>query len=262
MVKYAYGRFLAGVEEKMKRLLALLMCMFLFIGHAGAERLPDDQLITYYDQAVFVGDSISELFRFYVNGVVRKEHPDYFNGVKFYAAHGYKLATAAAPRPSHTETNISYKGNAVSVRGLMERTQPGKVFILLGLGDRIGDDIDKGMEYVEAIVSTVAEVSPDTKVHFFSLTPIDANVEKKAPNRQSKWDAYNVALEAKCKELGAYYIEIAAPLKDEKGLLAQSLATEDGYHLNNDGNAIWVQMLLEFAQGQYDAGLWAPAEKE
>lgn len=247
----------------MKRLLAFFLGIFLLMGSAAAaERLPDDQLITYYDQAVFVGDSITELFRFYVNGVVRKENPGYFPGVKFYAAHGYKLATAAAPRPSLSETNISYKGNAITIQGLLEKLKPANMFILLGLSDRIGDEIDKGMEYIEQIVAAAAEISPETKIHFFSLTPVDANVEKKFPERQRKWDAYNVALEAKCEELGVYFIDITTPLKDEHGLLASSLATEDGYHLNDDGNAIWVQMMLEFAQAQYEAGLWAPAEKE
>lgn len=72
----------------LKRFLALLLCLFAVMGCAHAERLPDDQLITYYDNAVFVGDSLFELLRYHINGVVRKEHPQYFQGVKFYSATG------------------------------------------------------------------------------------------------------------------------------------------------------------------------------
>ena len=54
----------------LKRFLALLLCLFAVMGCAHAERLPDDQLITYYDNAVFVGDSLFELLRYHINGVV------------------------------------------------------------------------------------------------------------------------------------------------------------------------------------------------
>ena len=42
----------------------------------------------------------------------------------------------------------------------------------------------------------------------------------------------------------------------EKGI------SHDGeYHLNDKGNAIWVQTLLDFAQGEYDANRWVPVDE-
>ncbi len=209
-----------------------------------------------------MGDSLGEMLRYYINGVVRKEHPTYFQGIKFFTAHGYKLGTAALSYPSHSETNLMYKGTSIAVGKLMGKLQPGRVFILAGMNDRIGDDIPKGLSYIEAIVAMISEASPDTQIHFFSLTPIAAAVEEKAPGRQGKWDQYNVELEKKCAELGVYFIDIATSLKDEEGLLAPALASEDGYHLSNAGNAIWVERLLDFAQAQYESGLWSPAPQE
>lgn len=245
----------------MKRLLIILLCLLLAAPAACGERLPDEQLITYYDQAFFVGDSLCEMLRYYVNGVVRREHPDYFRDVKFFTAHGYKLETAALRRPSYTETNLMYKGGAITVCGLAEKLQPEKMFILVGMNDRIGDHIDQGVAWIDTIIAMVQEVSPDTTLHFFSLTPIAAQVEKKALGRQEKWDAYNAALKEKCADAGVHFIDIATGLKGEDGLLAPALASEDGYHVNNDGNAIWVQTLLDFAQSQYELGLWAPADQ-
>ncbi len=246
----------------MKRLLVMLLCLLLLGGTACAQRLTDDELIRYYEESVYVGDSLGEMLRFYVNGVVRKAHPTYFQSLKFFTAHGYRLETAAMSYPTHDDTNIMYKGNAIAVGKLMSKLTPRNVFILAGLRDRIGDDIPTGMTYIENIVKMISEASPDTRIHFISLTPISAEVEKKAPGRQAKWDAYNAELEKKCDELGVFFINIAPSLKDENGFLAPKLATEDGYHLNNDGNAIWVQLLLDFAQTQYENGCWTPAVQE
>lgn len=243
----------------LKRFLALLLCLFAVMGCAHAERLPDDQLITYYDNAVFVGDSLFELLRYHINGVVRKEHPQYFQGVKFYSAHGFKLATAAMTYPSHTEANLMYKGRAATVQDIMRLTQPDKVFFQVGMNDRIGNDVEAGLLYVETLNALIHEVSPNTKIHYFSLTPVTAPINIKEPNRQIKRDGYNAALEEKCRQLGVHYIEVAAFLKDAEGLLDPKLATDDGYHLNDKGNTIWIQKMLDFAQTQYEAGQWAPA---
>jgi hypothetical protein len=95
-------------------------------------------------------------------------------------------------------------------------------------------------------------------VYFFSLTPVTYRVEQERPNLQQKWDAYNQLLKAKCEEVGALYVEISEPLKNENGLLPMALSHDGKYHLNEEGNAIWAQLLLDYAQSRYDAGLWSP----
>ena len=74
------------------------------------------------------------------------------------------------------------------------------------------------------------------------------------------WDEYNAALEEMCREKGAGYIDISSRLKDEEGYLAAEYSQGDGYHLNTAGIALWVDALKDYAQAQYDAGLWTPEE--
>ena len=80
----------------MKKLLSLLFCAMLMfsLAHAEetpqAERLPDSILMTYYDQSLFVGDSLVVMFRNYVRGAQKKD-PAYFSGIKFYGAYSYQL---------------------------------------------------------------------------------------------------------------------------------------------------------------------------
>ena len=72
------------------------------------------------------------------------------------------------------------------------------------------------------------------------------------------WDQYNVLLKGLSETNDFTYIEIAQGLKDDEGYLPEALAMDKEYHLNNAGVEIWVSELLDFAQSQYEQGLWAP----
>lgn len=244
----------------MKRLLAFLLVLILLTGSALADRLPDEQLVTYFKDSVFIGDSITRMFRNYIVNEVKKEHPDYFDETKFYTAYSFQLYSAAQRVLPKEKVALTYKGRDVTMYDIVKALKPDRLFILAGVNDKIGDRIEKGMEYVEKIVALAKKASPKTQVYFFSVTPTTARVEEKRPGLQSRWNAYNVELEKKCQELGVFYIDIATALKDEEGFLNTELSHDYEYHLNDAGNAIWLNTLLDFAQSEYEAGNWTPAE--
>ena len=72
------------------------------------------------------------------------------------------------------------------------------------------------------------------------------------------WDEYNEALKKLSETVDFTYIEIAAGLKDEEGYLPDEWSTDREYHVNNKGIPIWIDELLDFAQQQYEQGLWTP----
>lgn len=239
------------------RLCALLLCGLMICGTAGAQRLSDEELMTYYQDAVVVGDSLPRMLKNYLSAR-QEEDPSYFEGMRFFTYYNYKLRSAAREFPHDDEVNLVYKGVDYTLCQLMNLLRPGKVFILAGLNDKIGEKPEKGMEYVEQIMALMEKHAPDTQVYFFSLSPVTYRVEEKRPHLQEKWDAYNARLEEKCREVGALYVDIAQPLKNEKGLLPMSLSHDGEYHLNAEGNAVWARTLLDYAQSRYDAGLWSP----
>lgn len=240
-----------------KRLCALIFCVLMLSGTAGAERLSDQQLMTYYQNTVVVGDSIPRMLRNYIAGK-QETDPAFFADMRFFTYYSYKLRSAAREFPDAEEVNLVYKGTDYTMCQLMGILKPDKAFVLAGLNDKIGEKIDKGMEYVDEIMRLMAQYAPQTKVYFFSLTPVTYRVEEERPKVPAQWNEYNARLREKCEEVGAIYVEIAEPLKNEKGLLPMDLSHDGQYHLNDEGNAIWVQSLLDFAQSRYDAGLWSP----
>ena len=251
-----------------KRMLALLLCLAMLPTAAFAQeapsvdRLPDETLMSYYDNSIFAGDSLIRMFRNYVKERQEKE-PDYFSGIRFYSSYSIQLRTLGLEWVNTQLTNLVFKGSDEVLCEIAKRLNPDKVFILAGLNDNFskeknGEGIDRGMRYVNNIVKAINKHAPGTKVYFFSLTPVTKKVDD-ARHIQALWDQYNVRLEETCRELGVTYIDIATALKDENGLLPKEITSEGEYHLNAEGNAIWAQVLLDFAQTQYDAGLWTPA---
>ena len=245
----------------MKKLMALALCLMLLLPAAvqaeeTADRLPDEVLMQYYDHSLFVGDSVIRMFRNYVKNV-QKTDPGYFPGIKFYSEYSYQLHTAAMQYVTEDRVNLKYKGSDATLSEIMKGEKPEKVFILAGLNERIHLHIDWADSYITKIMAIRDKYSPDTEMYFFSLTPVTRKVGNP---RQEKHDEYNVWLARKCEEVGATYIEISELLKDEDGFMRKSISSDGEYHLNAEGNAIWAQKLLDFAQEQYDLGLWTPAE--
>lgn len=243
----------------LNRFCALALAIMLMCPAAMAQRLSDQELSSYYGDAVVVGDSLPRMLRNYISNL-QGDDPTLFEGMRFFTYYSYRLRSAARETINADEINLVYKGQDYVLCKLMAQLKPGKLFILAGLNDKIGEKPEKGMEYVEEIMRLMAQYAPDTKVYFFSITPVTARANKERPNLQEKWDAYNRLLEEKCAQVGAIYVEIAEPLKNEKGLLPASLSHDGLYHLNDEGNKIWVEMLLDFAQSRYDAGSWKPGE--
>lgn len=273
----------------MKRLAALLLMLWTAAGWVcggtgemagtlqGAEevimRLPDAALMSYYDDALFVGDSLMHSFHNYVNKI-RKTDPGYFGEASFRDADSYKLrfATYKTIPPGEMQyAHIRDQGNKVSLYSVVKKDQPGKLILLAGLNDAFTTDYRQkeglwtGMEraagYVEKIAGIMEEASPQTEVCMISQLPVTASAVQnklKGPALQERWDLVNERVYEKCMELGVRFIDAAAALKGEDGMLPPALSSDGTFHLNDAGNEILARVLLDFAQAEYEAGNWVP----
>ncbi|MBQ8162137.1 MAG: hypothetical protein IJ083_15530 [Clostridia bacterium] len=241
-----------------KRILICLLALCLTASPALAERLPDSVLATYYDGSLFVGDSLVRMLRNYI-APLQEEDPGFFRDVTFCTAYSYTMLAASQEHPMGSEdaVNLMFRGQEMSMVEIAGALQPPKLFFLAGLNDTIGRRVEAGMGHVERMMGFMDKYAKDTRVYFFSLTPVTNAVEQ-VRHLQDDWDLYNEALKEKCGEVGATYIDISTPLKGSDGLLPMALSQDGEYHLNEEGNAVWVQALLDFAQSEYDAGRWVP----
>lgn len=245
--------------QKISRFLLCLLALTLLLSSVSAEALPQSTLLTFYEDCIFVGDSITQQFRNYM--IAKKKTEEGFSfPAKFLAAQSYMLYTASRRYKTSRGTALTYRGEEMSLYDILELLKPKKAFILLGVNDYAGTQIEKYIGCCDRLIDLTERASPDTQLVFFSLTPVTRSFCKKQDYR-TMWDDYNAELAKECESRQAGYIDIATDLKDEEGYLREEYSSDGKYHLKAEGLEIWFQKLMEYAQKQYDLGLWTITEE-
>ena len=247
--------------KTIRRLTACVLLLACLAGAAGAERLEDSVLLSFYNDSAFFGDSNMYQFRAYINGL-RKEDETVLAGTSIFYASNMTLYDAGCS-DLIGRYHFSYRGEDKTMYTIARLVRAKKVFILLGINDPVGIKIDKALSWVEWIVSEMNRWLPETEVYFFSNTPVGWRyVADKRPEYPELEDEYNRRLQETCEQIGARYIEIAEPLKGENNLLNPDYTTDGICHLNAQGIGVWVQCMKDYAQEQYDLGRWDPFAAE
>ena len=262
-------------------LLALMTVAGLFLSAAPArageapERLPDEVLMTYFDGALFAGDSQIAKFQNYVKKQ-RKNDPGFFEGVVFKAANSYKFRFAAYKTLQESEkAHLTLEGRKTTLYAIVKKDPPKKLFMLAGLNDAFTTDYTKkrngrdetGYEraarYVREMTALVREAAPETEIFIISQMPVTRNFAQGTNGYrkcQDRFDLVNETVKQECEALGIRFVDLAAGLKDEEGLLPGKYCQDGQCHLNDVGYGIFSQELLDYAQAEYEAGRWTPGD--
>ncbi len=207
----------------------------------------------FFDNAVFVGDSISQGLQNYVLYERGHDRP-VLGKARFLAIAKYSLKTGAADF-NPAKTNLTYQGVAMPLEDCLFMMEAREVYIMLGLNDWAGSNVPANIDKFRAIIEKVKERNPDIKVYIELCTPITENGEKPQINNENM-DEFNLHLRALARELEIQVIDVSSPLKDENNFLRAELSRDDYVHLTNDGLRIWIDTLYEFARGKFIAGEW------
>lgn len=185
---------------------------------------------SYFDDAIFFGDSIS-------------------TGIPLY--HIADNAATVASTGINTD-NINYK-KAIDV-GLEERVtileaaqqygERSKVYIMLG-GNGIGFDKPVFIEGYRTFVKSVKAQYPGATIYLQSMTPVvDGYKNEFDPTMNNqKIDDYNLEIMALAQQEGIYYLDVASALKDESGNLPLDASPVDGLHFSPEYYVKWFEYL-------------------
>lgn len=237
-----------------RRFCAFMLALLLFLPAltpaeetpAGADpAVTDEEINAFFGNTLFIGDSITKQLYNRVRAR-RGRDENFMKGARFVTAQSYQLYVGSRRYLTGNPSQLMVAGHATPLWEVVSIYKPDYVFILLGVNDYIGEKIDTGLYCVERIHELIAEKCPDTKVVFISLTPVTRHFCRKKDYR-TMWDDYNAALEVKCAEIGAYYLEAAEPLKDEEGYLPDEYSSDNDYHLSDSALDIWIGVLNDFA---------------
>ncbi len=177
----------------------------------------------YFEDAVFVGDSLTD-------------------GLKLYAdTFGTFL--------SNTGVNISDISSAIAANGKsiteqIKSSDAGKFYIMLGINDNIfaESQINGFIRKYGYFVDMIKEYHPKSVIYIQSMLPVSAEKEKTSRFKNELIYKCNEELLNLAVEKGVYFLKVYEEFADEKGHLKDEIAV-DGVHFKTPYYTDWYNYL-------------------
>ncbi len=194
---------------------------------------------SFFDNAVFIGDSISVKLQFY------NKETSALGNAKFLCAESLSPMSALKD-VSDESIHPSFRGKKVKPADGVLMSGAQKVYIMLGMNG-IAIDFNRSFESTKMLIEEILLKSPESVIFVQSVTPITFKSSRADEDLNvNSINAYNEQLSRICSENGWYYLDVASALKDENGYLKSAFCSDDtgmGIHFNDVGADIWVNYL-------------------
>ena len=208
---------------------------------------------SFFNDAVFVGDSITQGLRNYVLNQRIKGTPVLGNA-RFLAATSYSLRVSASAFSSKT-VNLTYQGSNMSIEDCMAAMGAKEVYIMLGMNDLTFAQVSVCKENYKKTIEKILKKTPEIRIYIQLCSPITKSGEKVNLNN-SNMDLFNSALKELCGEYGLEWVDVNTPLKGEDNCLQREYSSDNYVHMSNTGCVVWVNALRDFARQRYLLGEW------
>lgn len=206
----------------------------------------EQQIEEFYDDAVFVGDSIMLGFR---NYAMKRQDDKLLSSLDFLAAGSFSINNSFWDVDNKNSVHPLYKGEKRYVWESISIMESKRVFIMLGMNDLNITGVEGTCEKYEELIGNIKESSPDSEIYLMSMTYILHGKEKgKLQNDTIR--EFNGMLEGLAEENGWGYVNIADAIADKNGDLAAEYCSDDFAHLNSAAYDVWVTVLKDYATEQ------------
>ncbi|WP_457945176.1 GDSL-type esterase/lipase family protein [Caproiciproducens sp. LBM24188] len=199
---------------------------------------------SYFDDAVFIGDSVSLKLKNYIT-IKRKTQPDFMGKAQFLTAGS--MGSANALKAVGTDSiHPAYNGQKMLLEDSVAAMGAKKVYIMLGANDIALYGIEGSVKNMEKLLANIKTKSPDAMILVQSATPILKEKQMKQLNNPNLI-AYDNALSKMCQEKNYYFVDVASALRDEDGNLPPEFCSDPnilGIHFTDKACEIWIQYLL------------------
>lgn len=200
---------------------------------------------SWFDDAVFVGDSVSVKLTMYEASV------DRLGKAQFLTA-GSLSATNALWDVSDNSVHPSYNGKKQKVEdSISQMSDIKKVYIMLGMNDITSVGVNNGIKNFEEFCNRILTKNPNVQIYVQSVTPLINGSKSSVPeegklNNKTIYE-YNCKLSALAQKRGWYFVNVAEAMLDKDGCLNNDYCGDPefmGLHFTNSGCKVWIDYLL------------------
>lgn len=198
--------------------------------------------ISYYDDALFIGDSRTEGFRMFAG----------LNNATYYSAKGLMASTAfTEPFVSPDGMNIP-DGTVTGEDGRLTVAQAleysgyfGKIYIMLGINELGWTNTDAFIEHYSSLVELAREYHPDACIYVQLIIPVSkSKSDADTVYNNERIGMFNGLIAQMCADEHVYCINTPEAVEDSDGALPED-AGVDGVHMKSYYCELWRDYLFD-----------------
>lgn len=224
------------------------------------EELNDGVLDSFFNDSVLIGDSMTAGFSHFV--ISKRKDGVCLGDMKCIGQSGLFLKNAYEVEIGKRAPVLSYRGRTYSASDLVQELGAKALYLLLGVNDVYVNHSTAAdyISYFDEIIRNTLAKSPDVQIVLITVPPVLKSYAKSCSYDFPYNNDVNEALYRYCEENGFGIVELAARLGGEDGFLNRTYCSDTKFHLNQEGDALWLGALREYARLQYESGVWTPEE--
>lgn len=196
----------------------------------------------YFDNVVFIGDSVSYGMELYVMGERSKGNSTLGNA-QFLTSGSLSYANLLWD-VSDDSVHPTYNGQKMKLEESLPLIDPDKIYILLGSNDVGIYGIEGSVENAKKMLGNIHNACPDATIIVLSTTPkLKALETAESSLTNEKIDAFNARMSECCPEWGYIWLDFASQFKGEDGGLNPDYCGDPdsmGIHFLASAYKIWV----------------------
>ena len=224
------------------------------------EELQNGALDSFFNDSVLIGDSMTAGFSHYI--LAQRDEGACLGNMKCIGQSGLLLKHAYRMEVGTLSPGLHYRGHNYSISDLVRELGVKTLYLMLGVRDwyTYNSSIEDVILHFDEIIRNTREKSPDVQIVLITIPPVLKNYARLHSCDPHYNIDVNEALHRYCEENRFGFVELAALLRGEDGYLKLTYCCDKSFHLNYDGDALWLAALREYARTQYEAGAWTPEE--
>ena len=184
--------------------------------------------VPYFDDAMFVGDSISEGIKIYTN----------MTNATVLAERSVKVGSAL------TDTFTLPDNTQSTLLPAITKLAPKKVYLMLGTNGIGWLKVDNMLSDYSKLIDSVKQAAPNAILYIQGIPPITQSLHNSNPQYNiDKIKQYNQGLSELAQEKGAHFLDIASALADANGYLPEGTSS-DGIHFGKATYQKWFDYVI------------------
>ncbi len=195
---------------------------------------------SWFDDAVFIGDSVSVGLELYQNSTKALGKATMLCSVSFNAINALLPVSATSLHPK-------YKGVKRLLEDNVKACGAKNVYIMLGMNG-LTYPVDYTMERTERMVDNILKKNPKVNIIMQSVTPMTNNsyLISQYGYSNNRINQFNERIKKLCAKRKWYYVDVGSALKDSNGALRTDFCSDNydmGIHVTNKACEAWVEYL-------------------